>query len=166
VYPRPYREAIEREARRNRLDPGIVAGLIKQESAFAPDAVSRSGAIGLMQIWPPTAPSLARPLRLGYSRARLFDPEYNLRLGAYYLADLLRKYKEPELALAAYNAGETRLREWTARSNYEELPEFVESIPFSETRDYVQIILRNAALYRRLYASAGTAAASAAQPRP
>jgi soluble lytic murein transglycosylase len=166
VYPLPYRTALEREAGRYKLEPAMVAGLIRQESAFAADAVSRRGAIGLMQIWPPTAPSLARGLRLAYSRARLFDPEYNLRLGTSYLSTLLKAYDKPEFALAAYNAGEHRVEEWTTGQAYAELPEFVESIPFTETRDYVQIVLRNAGLYRRIYGAAGVVAASAAAPRP
>jgi len=166
VYPLPYRAALEREASRNKLEPAIVAGLIRQESAFGADAVSRRGAVGLMQVWPPTAPSLARSLRITYSRARLFDPEYNLRLGTSYLATLLKAYDKPEFALAAYNAGEHRVEEWTAGQTYEELPEFVESIPFTETRDYVQIVLRNAGLYRRIYRAPGAVAASAAAPQP
>jgi soluble lytic murein transglycosylase len=166
VYPLPYRTALEREASRYELDPAMVAGLIRQESAFAADAVSRRGAIGLMQIWPPTAPRLARSLRLAYSRARLFDPEYNLRLGTSYLSTLLKAYDQPEFALAAYNAGENRVKEWTAGQSYEELPEFVESIPFTETREYVQIVLRNAGLYRRIYPAPGAVTASAAAPQP
>jgi len=166
IYPLPYRAALEREAGRHKLDPAIVAGLIRQESAFATDAVSRRGAVGLMQIWPPTAPRLARGLRLTYSRARLFDPEYNLRLGTSYLSTLLKAYDKPEFALAAYNAGEHRVEEWTVGQTYEELPEFVESIPFTETRDYVQIVLRNAGLYRRIYRAPGAVSASAAAPQP
>jgi soluble lytic murein transglycosylase len=166
VYPLPYRAALEREADRHKLDLAMVAGLIRQESAFDADAVSRRGAIGLMQIWPPTAPSLARSLRLAYSRAHLFDPEYNLRLGASYLATLLKAYDRPEFALAAYNAGESRVKEWTAGQAYAELPEFVESIPFTETRDYVQVVLRNAVLYRRIYGAPGAVTASAAPPQP
>jgi len=89
VYPWPYRSEIEREASRNKLDPTLIAGLIRQESAFAADAISVSDAIGLTQVWPPTGATLARALKLSYSRTRLFDPDYNLRLGAYYLSNLL-----------------------------------------------------------------------------
>ncbi len=166
VYPLPYRESLEREAGRYNLDPAIVAGLIRQESAFGADAVSRAGAIGLMQVWPPTGIGLARNLRLTYSRARLFDPEYNLRLGTSYLSTLLKAYGKPEFALAAYNAGEHRVEEWTAGQTYEELPEFVESIPFTETRDYVQIVLRNAGLYRQIYRAPAAVSASAAALQP
>jgi soluble lytic murein transglycosylase len=90
----------------------------------------------------------------------LFDPEYNLRLGTSYISTLLRAYDQPEYALAAYNAGETRVKEWTSGQSYEELPEFVESIPFTETREYVQIVLRNAELYRQIYLSSRVSASA------
>ena len=165
VYPWPYRSEIEREAARNKLDPTLVAGLIRQESAFASDAVSVSNALGLMQVWPPTGTRLARTLKLSYSRTRLFDPDYNLRLGAYYLSSLLKMFGEPEYAVAGYNAGENRVTQWTTGQSYEELPEFVESIPITQTRDYVQIVLRNTGLYRRIYSGPSAVTASAA-PAP
>lgn len=166
VYPWPYRDRIEREAARYKLDPTLVAGLIRQESAFAADAVSVSDALGLMQVWPPTGTRLARTLKLSYSRTRLFDPDYNLRLGAYYLSNLLNMFGKLELAVAAYNAGENRVKQWTSGQTYEELPEFVESIPITQTRDYVQIVLRNRGLYRRLYGAPDAVSASAAPVAP
>ena len=91
-------------------------------------------------------------MKVRFSRAQLFDPEYNLQLGTHYLAQLLEMYREPEKAVAAYNAGETRVDQWTTGGQiYREPAEFVESIPFTQTRDYVQIVLRNAELYRRIY---------------
>jgi soluble lytic murein transglycosylase len=165
VYPWPYRSQIEREASRNDLDPMLIAGLIRQESAFGSDAVSVSDARGLMQVWPPTGSRLARTLKLRYSRAQLFDPDYNLRLGAYYLSRLLKMFGKPELAVAAYNAGEERVKRWTTGYDYEELPEFVESIPITQTREYVQIVLRNTGLYRRIYRAQDNVTASAESPR-
>jgi soluble lytic murein transglycosylase len=161
AYPMPFRDAVEREALRSKLDPMLVAGLIRQESAFNHEAVSSMAAVGLMQLEPSTGARLARSLRLGYSRSRLFDPDYNVRLGTVYLAGLLESYMTPEAALAAYNAGEDRVAEWTMGQNYEETAEFVESIPFTETREYVQIVLRNAELYRETYASH-----TASEPKP
>jgi soluble lytic murein transglycosylase len=158
VYPLPYREPLEAEARRNHVDPMLVAGLIRQESAFAADAVSVRDAVGLMQMEPSTGSILAKRLRVKFSRARLFDPEYNLRLGTVYLSDLLSTHGTPEAALAAYNAGEDRVILWTTGQNYSETPEFVESIPFTQTREYVQIVLRNAELYRQIYAHAAPSA--------
>ena len=86
-----------------------------------------------------------------YARARLTDPGYNLQLGSRYLADLIQAFGTPEAALAAYNAGEDRVAQWTAGQNYLEAAEFVESIPFTETREYVQIVIRNAEVYRQVY---------------
>ncbi len=152
LLPLPYQASLMRAAGRNGVDPMLAAGVIRQESIFQADAVSHAGAVGLMQVLPKTGKKLARRLRLRFTREKLFDPEYNLQLGTLYLADLIRAYGNAETALAAYNAGEDRVAAWTAERNYEERPEFVESIPFTETREYVQIVLRNAELYRLLYA--------------
>jgi soluble lytic murein transglycosylase len=157
AYPMPYRDAVEREAQRRSLDPMLVAGLIRQESAFNHEAISSMAAVGLMQLEPSTGARLARSLRVQYSRSRLFDPDYNVELGTAYLSGLLASYMTPEAALAAYNAGEDRVAEWTTGQNYEETAEFVESIPFTETREYVQIVLRNAELYRQTYRSSAPA---------
>lgn len=151
VYPLPYETEIEKTARNAQVDPMIVAGLIRQESMFQPAAVSRAGAIGLMQVMPKTGRQLARQLRLRYARARLTQPEYNLRLGTKYFADLIRQFGRVEAALAAYNGGDFRAPLWVDEREHEEPAEFVESIPLSETREYVQNVLRNAEVYRRLY---------------
>jgi soluble lytic murein transglycosylase len=166
AYPLPYRDSLEEQSAANHVDPMLVAGLTRQESAFDAEAISRTGAVGLMQIEPPTGRKLARTLHVGYSHARLHDPEYNLRLGAAYLANLLAAYGTPEAALAAYNAGEDRVTAWTAGQGYQETAEFVESIPFTETREYVQIVLRNANLYRQIYAAQDSAAATSVAPAP
>ena len=156
VYPLPFETLLKRAAARNHMDPMLVAGVIRQESVFQPDAVSRAGAMGLMQVLPKTGRTLAGRLKLRYARTRLFDPEYNLLLGALYLADLLKTQGSAEAALAAFNAGEDRVAAWQAERRYEEPAEFVESIPFTETREYVQIVMRNAELYRLLYAKGAT----------
>ena len=164
LYPVPYLPIVNRASSRNNVDPMLVEGIMRQESAFIPEAVSTAGAVGLMQVLPKTAPHLARRLKLRYSRARLFDPEFNLSLGTLYVNDLLTQFGSPEAALAAYNAGEDRVEAWQAERKYSELPEFVESIPFSQTRDYVQIVLRNAAMYRLVGATSESVAA--ADPHP
>jgi soluble lytic murein transglycosylase len=144
----------------------LVAGLIRQESAFASDAVSYANAVGLMQLWPPTATKLARSLKFRYTRGRLFDPEYNVKLGTLYLSDLLSAYGTSEAALAAYNAGENHVEEWTAGQNYQETAEFVESIPITQTREYVQIVARNAELYRQIYRRGPATLAKASSMAP
>jgi soluble lytic murein transglycosylase len=151
AFPLPYELNLRNEAAHNQVDPMLVAGLIRQESAFESKATSRAGAVGLMQVEPATALKISRQLRVRYARARLTDPGYNLQIGSRYLANLLQSFGTPEAALAAYNAGEDHVAEWTAGQNYLETPEFVESIPFTETREYVQIVIRNAEVYRQVY---------------
>ncbi len=158
LYPLPYFPSVTRSSGKNKVDPMLVTGIMRQESAFQSDAVSHAGAVGLMQLLPKTAPQLARRLRVSYTRARLFDPDYNLQLGTLYLSDLLGQFGSPEAALAAYNAGEDRVKLWQAERNYSDPLEFAESIPFAETRDYVQIVMRNAAIYHILNPSAPAAA--------
>ena len=151
AFPLPYEVNLRSAAVHNQLDPMLVAGLIRQESAFESKAMSHAGAVGLMQVEPSTALKLARQLKVRYARARLTDPGYNLQLGSRYLANLIQSYGTPEAALAAYNAGEDRVMQWTTGQNYLETAEFVESIPFTETREYVQIVIRNSEVYKLVY---------------
>jgi soluble lytic murein transglycosylase len=131
----------------------LAAGLIRQESTFQADAVSPKDAVGLMQVLPKTGKLLARQLKVRYTKNKLFEPDFNLQVGMVYVSGLLRGSGAPEYALAAFNAGEDRIALWRAERHYEEIPELVESIPFTETRDYVQIVLRNAEVYRMIYGS-------------
>lgn len=151
LFPLPYEAALRREAAKNDFDPMFAAGLIRQESTFQSDAVSHKNAIGLMQLLPKTGKLLARQIKVRYVKNKLFDPDYNIELGMVYIANLVQQFGSPEAAAAAYNAGEDRIAAWKAERNYEEIPELVESIPFTETREYVQIVLRNAQLYRMIY---------------
>ncbi|HKV04604.1 MAG TPA: transglycosylase SLT domain-containing protein [Candidatus Acidoferrales bacterium] len=151
AYALPFEASIRRWSARAGVDPMLVAGLIHQESAFEPDARSGKNAIGLMQLVSQTARLLARQEKVGYSQARLVDPDYNIRLGTLYFANLRKQFGGVESALAAYNAGEDRVTLWTAGQTYRDTPEYVDSIPFTETRQYVEIVTRNADIYRRLY---------------
>jgi len=151
LFPFPYENTLRREAERNNFDPMFAAGLIRQESTFQADAVSHANAIGLMQILPKEGRRLAKERKVRYTKASLFDPNVNIELGMLYIADLTRSTGAPEYAAAAYNAGEDHLALWKAERAYDEIPEFVESIPFTETREYVQIVVRNAAMYRMIY---------------
>lgn len=129
-----------------------LASLIRQESGFESDAISSVGAVGLSQLMPFTAWKRSGGLSLWYSRKRLVDPRYNLRLGGAYLKALMQKFGSVEAALAAYNAGPTRVAQWLADHHYNSPPEFVESIPFSQTRHYVEVVLNGAVIYHDLYA--------------
>jgi soluble lytic murein transglycosylase len=154
AFPLPYRALLERYVKERNLDLYTVAGLIRQESEFDPLAVSRSKAYGLTQVLPSTGLQLSRKIGLrGFRTAMLLRPEINLQLGTYYLRALLDEYGGRwEAALAAYNAGPNRVKAWQEWGSFREPAEFVETIPFTETRNYVQLVLRNAAVYRWLYA--------------
>lgn len=155
LFPRPYWDDLKRYSRENRLDPFLVAALVRQESEFNPTAVSRANAVGLMQLLPQTGKRMARQAKLrGYSAGALTTPRTNLQLGTRYFRQMVDKFDGTmEYALAAYNAGPHRVEEWLSNGSYRDLPEFVESIPFTETREYVQAVVRNANIYRRLYGS-------------
>jgi len=166
LFPFPYESTIRREAERNNFDPMFAAGLIRQESTFQADAVSHADAIGLMQILPKTGRLLAKERKIRYTKNSLFDPNINIELGMLYIANLTRATGGPEYAAAAYNAGEDRIALWKSERTYDEVPELVESIPFTETREYVQIVLRNTDMYHALYGETPKSTVSAATPRP
>ena len=153
LFPRPWWGEVKKCALENQLDPYLVAALIRQESEFNPSAVSRADAIGLMQLLPITGRRMAHELRVRrYSVGMLVEPGVNVQLGTHYFRQLLQKFDgNVESALAAYNAGADRVEEWRSAGNFREPAEFVESIPFTETREYVQAIMRNAGIYHRLY---------------
>jgi soluble lytic murein transglycosylase len=156
LYPVSHEPELRRLAAERGLEPAVLAALIRQESAWEPRATSVAGARGLMQVMPATGAQLARRLGLTHWHAdRLYEPETNLRLGTAFLADVLRRYDGDLVrALAAYNAGPTRVVRWSERAPVEDPELFAERIPFGETRDYVRIVLRNMALYRALYDAA------------
>ena len=145
-YPLAYQQIVRGHARHYRLDPALLAAVIYQESKFRPDVRSKSGAVGLMQLLPATAKGIA--IHTGGTRFRvgdLYDPELNVRYGAWYLRHLLNRYHDDErLALAAYNAGEENVDSWQ-RAHV--------GIQFRETRDYVDKVERLKKIYRSAYAS-------------
>ncbi|MEX0935577.1 MAG: transglycosylase SLT domain-containing protein, partial [Gemmatimonadota bacterium] len=152
VHPFPYRETIVREALARGLDPFFVAGTIRQESMFDSAIRSSAGAVGLMQLMPPTARELARSLGVRYSEDALSDPEVNARLGIAYLADLVGRFDgRAEDVLSAYNAGPSRIVRWRRQPNYGDGDVFVEHIPFAETRQYVKVVQQYTRVYSALY---------------
>jgi soluble lytic murein transglycosylase len=160
AYAMPFQPSIRSRSAAVGLDPMLTAGLIRQESAYQPDAHSVANAFGLMQLLPKTARRYAKQAKVRYSTPMLFEPDYNIHLGTIYLAGLRRDFGSVESALAAYNAGEERVTQWTAGQTYREPAEFVDSIPFTETREYVEIVTRNADIYRKLYGARSTERAS------
>ena len=155
LLPRPYWETLQSDARANGLDPYLVAALIRQESEFNPDAVSRMNAYGLMQLLPSVGKSFAKKDGERHFKTNdLLNPSINLQLGTQDLRKSIDHYGgQVDYALAAYNAGDSPVHQWMAVNNYKDIPEWVESIPYTETRDYVQAILRNRELYRAVYES-------------
>jgi soluble lytic murein transglycosylase len=152
LFPKPYWPDLKKFSSQNALDPYLVASLIRQESEFNPGAVSRANALGLMQLLPKVGSAVAKQEKLKhFSSDQLFTPEVNLQLGTRYFREMVDKFGAFEYALAAYNAGTNRVDDWLGQGKYRDPQEFVESIPFTETREYVQAILRNANVYRQLY---------------
>jgi soluble lytic murein transglycosylase len=135
----------------------LILAMVRQESAFNFKAISRAGARGLMQLLPTTARTVAGKLKLSYSRQRLTaDPDYNLKIGRAYVSTLLDTFNGSYiLALAAYNAGPARVKQWqqvngNPRGNVIDAVDWIESIPFAETRNYVQRTLENLQIYRTM----------------
>jgi len=153
LYPLGYREVVLEEAGRYGVDPALILAVIREESRFMKDAFSGAGAVGLMQLMPKTAMRMAREsglsLRLA-GREDLTVPESNILLGTHYLRLLLDEFGSIPPAVAAYNAGEKRVRAWLDAFNYDGTDEFIEDIPFRETKYYVMRVMRSYLIYREL----------------
>lgn len=149
LFPFEYTEYIDRYAAEFNLDRHLVMGLIKTESNFNADAISKSGAKGLMQMTDATAGDCAEKLGFSnWSEERIFDPETNIYMGCYYLSYLRERFGgETETALAAYNAGEGNVREWLSDSQYSADGISLHTIPYPETASYIKKIR----LYTNIY---------------
>jgi soluble lytic murein transglycosylase len=156
IFPLDYWPLIRQHAAQHHLDPYFVAALIAQESTFDKDVTSSANAVGLMQIMPATGRRWARRLGIrGYSTRKLTVAEINVRIGTAYFADLMKQFGGEHLALAAYNAGDSRAVKWLNERMGLPRDEFIDDIPFPETQNYVRRILGTAEDYRRLYGTAG-----------
>ncbi len=157
IYPFPFRDLILPESRARGLDPHLVAGIIRRESAFNPVITSGAGAIGLMQIMPETGRSLAREVELtGFEPELLRQPEVNVYLGTRYLEQMLERHDGVlPLVLSAYNAGPTRATAWREFPEARDDELFMERVPFAETRDYIRNVLLHREVYRALYPELG-----------
>ncbi|HYS17343.1 MAG TPA: transglycosylase SLT domain-containing protein [Candidatus Binatia bacterium] len=143
-YPYVWRDEVRDAAQRRGIDPYLVAAVVREESSYYPRATSRAGARGLMQLMPATA-------RLMAPTGDLEDPVFNIELGTRFLAGLMREFNDPRLALAAYNAGPNRVRQWLNARRSDDIEAFVEQIPFDETRLYVKKVVLSWDEYRRIY---------------
>jgi soluble lytic murein transglycosylase len=152
LYPFGWRAEATAAAQRTGVDPFLIAAVVREESSYHPRALSRAGARGLMQLMPATARPMAEHRGLAFAGGDLLDdPVVNLEIGAAFLAGLLREFKDPRLALAAYNAGPARLRQWWQARRSDDIEVFVEQIPFDETRAYVKRVMLSWDEYRRIY---------------
>ena len=167
LYPIEFEETLKAKSAEEGLDPALVAALILQESTFDAQALSRAGARGLMQVIPATGRKLARDLGVRYRRTALHDPQTSLDFGTRYLRQMSERYDGAvERVLAAYNAGPHRVDAWTTLHPGLTAEEFIETIPFTETRVYVMIILAGREQYRRLYGLEKPVAAPSAGATP
>ncbi|MEQ8194207.1 MAG: lytic transglycosylase domain-containing protein [Rhodospirillales bacterium] len=154
-YPQLIPPAPLRNGGAHTLEVPLVLAVIRQESAFNPEALSHAGARGLMQLMPGTASRLAKQMKLAYSRGRLTaDPDYNLKLGQTYLLSMIEEFDGSYImAVAAYNAGPSRVKRWIKengdpRAKDVDVIDWIEMIPFNETRNYVQRVMENLQIYR------------------
>jgi soluble lytic murein transglycosylase-like protein len=153
LFPLNYWDTIRTESEKRQIDPYLMASIIRQESGFEPATVSNADAIGIMQIMPAEAASIANAAGLPPpTREQLFDPSVNIAIGvAEYSQKLAAEHGNHILAIAAYNAGEEPVGRWIAQTPIDDEDLFVESIPFAETRLYVKTVSRNRYEYRRIY---------------
>ncbi len=155
IYPLGWREEVAEAAQRAAIDPFLVAAVVREESSYYPRAVSRAGARGLMQLMPATAKPLAELRGLPFEGGGVLDdPRANLDMGTAFLAGLMKEFSDPRLAIAAYNAGPKRVREWWKARRTSDMEAFVEQIPYDETRAYVKRVMLAWSEYRRLYGAA------------
>lgn len=156
-FPTGFSDDIRVNAGTNSLNPYLVHAIIREESSYRMDAVSRAGAIGLMQLMPTTGRNMSKQAGFkDYSTQTLYRPEVNIAFGSLYLKMLIEDYKgNVPLSVASYNAGPNAVSTWISRYGTDEMDEFIEKIPYPETRNYVKKVLRSYDVYERLYGSVG-----------
>lgn len=157
AYPQAYWDSILSYSGKYRQDPYFIAAIIREESQFHADALSPAGALGVMQVMPSTGAWIARNISLqGFEREKLFEADTAINLGTWYIGHLMKRFQgDPLFAAAAYNAGPDAVAGWMRSGRSRERDEFVESIPYAETRGYVKKVMRNYAEYRRIYEKTG-----------
>ncbi|RJQ18476.1 MAG: hypothetical protein C4560_07315 [Nitrospiraceae bacterium] len=152
AYPLGFGDIIEEAAGPVNVDKYLVAAVIREESRFDPKVVSWAGAVGLMQLMPATAYRLQKDVNIQLKdRSEIHDVNKNILLGTHYLSQLIKEFGDIPLALAAYNAGENALRKWMVKYDRDDMIEFIENIPYRETRFYVKRVLKSYWRYRSIY---------------
>ena len=149
-YPLAYLDVVEEAAKANELDPLLILSIMREESRFASDARSVAGALGLMQLMPQTAARISKRAKVALSHsAELYDARTNVLIGSYYLSMLVKHFGSAPPAIASYNAGEEIVKEWLSAGKYRSMDEFVEDIPYDETRNYVKKVMSSYLEYIR-----------------
>jgi len=149
-YPLAYLNHVEEAARANGIDPLLILSIIREESRFASDARSIAGALGLMQMMPQTASKISKRAKISLGRSEeLYDARTNVLIGSYYLSSLIRHFGSAPPAIASYNAGEEIVKDWLSAGKYKSMDEFVEDIPYDETRNYVKKVMSTYLEYMR-----------------
>ncbi len=146
-FRRPCRETVEESS----LPPALVYAVMKAESGFDQNAVSAAGAVGLMQLLPSTAMFVAERSGVAFAPEKLFEAEYNVKLGCLYLEYLLERFPKEGTAIAAYNAGEGTVDDWLRAPSFSEDGETLGRIPYPETEDYVKKVVKFRKIYEILY---------------
>jgi len=150
LYPLAYWDIVKGVSEKYAVDPLLVLSIVREESRFDSEARSPAGAIGLMQLMPHTALRLDGKLKLGISGPRdLLDAKNNLHAGSYYLSHLIKEFGSYPYAIAAYNAGEDIVRKWVQKGGYKSADEFIEDIPYNETKTYIKRVLTSFFEYKR-----------------
>ncbi|MFI5293892.1 MAG: transglycosylase SLT domain-containing protein [Thermodesulfovibrionales bacterium] len=149
-YPMAFWDDVEKTSKKHDIDPMIALSVMREESRFDPDARSVAGARGLMQLMPHTAYRLDKSVGLGIRKdSQINDARNNIHLGVYYLKSLFKEFKSLPYVLAAYNAGEVIVKKWEQQSNHKAADEFIEDIPYAETRNYVKKVMTSYFQYKR-----------------
>ena len=153
LYPIPFQESLEKAGEEFGVDPHYLAAMIREESRFNASVVSWAGAYGLMQVMPDTGKRIAQRIGIEqFDKDMLLDPEVNIRMGAWYIRFLLDEFGgDFSLVSGAYNAGEGRMGQWRERYAITDLDEFIEQVPYTETRNHIKKVMHSYHVYRHLY---------------
>lgn len=151
-YPREYLDSVERYAKEYDVDPLLVLSIIKVESNFDDHAISRKGAIGVMQIMESTAMWISKKMKIPkYTKEMLYDSDYNIKMGTWYIEWLYDKYHNMDLTIVAYNAGPGNVDKWLSDRRYSSDGKNLDVIPFEETRNYILKVKFSYKVYKFLY---------------
>lgn len=158
AYPQKYTELVEKNAAECKIDKNLVFAVIRTESSFNPNAQSKIGALGLMQLTPPTLEWAVNKTQQkeNYTAQDLYKPDVNIKYGTIVLAAFLNEFGNEETAVAAYNAGRTNVKKWLSDSRYSKDGVTLSYIPFAETRDYVKKVEQSKKIYAYLYNSSSS----------